>query len=803
VAEENKEGISEKVPGATATAVTVEIGLVGHSPSKKISVFLPPGDPVPYDKVDRPLTGKHGPRLDGPRKVTGRATYTHDVSRPGMLHGRVLRSPYAHADIVSIDTSKLDAMGVVWVKPEKKKVRYHGEAVLALAASTPQLADDALHAVTVRYDVKPHTVRLVDAMRPGAPLVFEKPVEEKRSAGDAPSSGGAVAQHGNVKGPKVSGARRGVPVPPRELDAFNGEVAKALAEADATLELTLTTAVQTHVPMETHSLFAEWEGDRLKVYASTQGTFTVKDELATVLGIPKDKVEVVAEYVGGGFGAKFGAGDYGVFAAQLAKKAGKPVRLILDRKEEHLAAGNRPDSINTIKVGYKKDGTVTAVQYTSVGTAGVATGTGTGSFAKNAYDFPNVKVEESDVFTHLGPGCAMRAPGHPQGAFTVEAALDAVADACGLDPLAVRFKNDPSEVRRAEWEAAARAIGWSRRDAITKANKAAATAGLPLRRGLGCAAAVWYNIVSKGSQVQVRVHRDGTVEVENGVQEIGGGIRTAVGLVTAEELGLPVEAVSVHIGNSKYPFGPASGGSTTTASLIPAVRAAAYHAARKLAEVAAPLLGARPEDVTLGGGAFLANGKRADWAKVCGRMSGESILAIGDRAPDFDGTDPRLFGAQFVDVVVDTETGVVRVEKVAAAHSCGLAVWKTGVESQIRGGVLQGVSYALFEERVIDLPTGRFMNPNIEQYKILGAQDVPEVVTIVLDLFAGRNNAHARGIGEPAVVPTAAAIANAVSHALGSRITDLPITPARVLAASPTLQSPLRAERASGAEVRA
>ena len=770
---------------ADSVKTKIKVGLAGHT--TEMEVALPPGDPVPYETVDRPLTGKRGPRLDGPQKVTGRAVYTHDVNRPGMLHGRILRSPYAHADIVSIDTSKLDAMGVVWVKPDKKKVRYHGEAVLALAAATPRLADDALAAVAVKYDVKPHTVRLVDAMRDGAPLVFEKAVEEKRSAGDAPASGGSVEQHGNVRGPKTSG---------------KGDVVKGFAEADATLELTLTTAVQTHVPMETHALFAEWEGENLKVYASTQGTFTVKDELATVLGVPKDKVEVVSEFVGGGFGAKFGAGDYGVFAAQLAKKAGKPVKMILDRKGEHLAAGNRPDSINTIKVGYKKDGTVTAVKYTSVGTAGIATGTGTGSFAKNAYGFANVTVDESDVFTHLGPGCAMRAPGHPQGAFTVEAALDAVAEACGMDPLAVRYKNDPSEIRRAEWEAAAKAIGWSRRDAITKANKAAAAAGLPLRRGLGCAAAVWYTIVSKGSQVQVRVHKDGAVEVENGVQEIGCGIRTAIGLVTAEELGLPAEAVSVHIGNSKYPFGPASGGSTTTTSLIPAVRSAAFHAARKLAEIAAPLLGASPDDIALQGGGFVANGKRADWAKVCSRMSGESILATGDRAPDFDGTDARLFGAQFAEVVVDVETGVVRVEKVAAAHTCGLSVWKTGVESQIRGGVLQGVSYALFEERIIDLPTGRFLNPNIEQYKILGARDVPEVAITVIDLFAGKNNAHVRGIGEPAVIPTAAAIANAVSHALGSRVTDLPITPARVLAASPTLRSPVRAENAAPAGLR-
>ena len=190
-------------------------------------------------------------------------------------------------------------------------------------------------------------------------------------------------------------------------------------------------------------------------------------------------MNVRAEFTGGGFGSKFGAGDYGVFAAKLAKKAGKPVLMALDRKEEQLAAGNRPDSWNRVKLGYKNDGTVTAVDYESFGTAGVATGTGTGAFAKSAYGFPAVRVAESDVFTHLGPGCAMRAPGHPQGCFAVETALEALADRLGMDPLDLRLKNDPSEVRRAEWEIGAKEFGWSRRAGITKANAAAAAAGEP------------------------------------------------------------------------------------------------------------------------------------------------------------------------------------------------------------------------------------------------------------------------------------------------------------------------------------
>jgi xanthine dehydrogenase YagR molybdenum-binding subunit len=765
--EREKEKISEKVPGGAANAVTIEIGLAPPYPSKKISVILPPGDPAPYAMGPRPVTGKRGPRLDGPVKVTGRAVFTHDARRPGMLHGRILRSPYAHAKIVSIDTSRAEKIpGVVIESPGKDVLRYHGDAILALAAPTRTAADEALRAVKVVYDVLPHTVSLEDARKEGSPLVFAKPVEEKRSAGDVPGAAAVLPQKGNVRGPKTSG---------------KGDVDRGFGDAEGTLEVVTTTSVQTHVPLETHALFAEWVGDTLEVQASTQGTFSVKDELAEVFKLPKDKVRVRAEFTGGGFGAKFGAGDYGVWAAKLAKKAGKPVLMALDRKEEHLAAGNRPDSWNRVKLGYRKDGTVTAVDYESFGTAGVATGTGTGSFAKAAYGFPAVRVAESDVFTNLGPGCAMRAPGHPQGCFAVETALEELADRLGMDPLALRLKNDPSEVRRAEWEIGAKEIGWSRRAEITKANAAAAAAGSPLRRGLGCAAALWYTFVAPGSQVLVRIHRDGTVEVENGVQDIGGGPRTPIAMVVAEELRLPVGKIHVKIGDSRYPFGPASGGSVTIGSLIPAVRAAAVHAREKLLGVASRVLGAPESDVTLENGAFSAKGRTADFRKVCSRLSGETLVATGDRAKDYEGLDTRIFGAQFAEVAVDVETGVVAVKKVVAVHDCGQPVWKTGVESQIRGGVLQGVSYALFEERVVDARSGRVLNPNVEFYKVLGSRDTPEIVPLLVDLYPGKNNAHARGIGEPATVPTAAAVANAVAHATGVRPTALPITPARLL----------------------
>ncbi len=749
----------------------IRVGLAGKTVEKEIEI--PAGDPPPLEEGQpRRVFGSRRSRVDGRFTVTGRAVYTHDVRRTDLLYGRILRSPHAHARVLSVDTSKAEKIpGVVIHLLDKKVLRYHGDPVLALAAPSLRAADDALRAVDVTYEILPHSVTLDDAMKDGAPLVFEKAVQERRTAGDAPGGGGTVPQRGNVRGPRTSG--RG-----------EKDLTKLFAEADGVVELTLRTQVQTHACMETHSFFAEWKGDELHVVASTQGVFSVRDELSQVFELPKDKVHVTAEYVGGGFGSKFGAGDYGVFTARLAKKAGKPVKMILDRKDDQLAGGNRPDSLNRMKAAYRKDGTVTGFEYVCFGTAGVATGAGTGSVVKNSYAFPNVKVEESDVFTHLGPGCAMRAPGHPQGTLAVEAVLDEIAGRLKMDPVAVRLANDPIDIRRAEWEEGKKKIGWERRDRMAARNREAEAKGLPLRRGLGCAASVWYNIVSPGSQVIVRIHRDGSVEAENGVPEIGCGNPTTIALAVAEELGLAPAAIRVKWGASKYPYGPASGGSTTTVSLIPAVRAAAWHAAGKLRMLAAALLGAASENaVSVGEGVFASGGKTVPWKSVCAKLPGDVLVATGDRAKDYDGTDPRIFGVQFAEVVVDVETGIVKVEKVVAVHDCGLPVWRTGVESQIKGGVLQGISYALFEERIVDKRTGRFLNANVETYKILGSKDAPEIVPVLIDLYAGRNNTHTRGVGEPATIPTSAAVVNAISHALGVRITEVPVTPARVLAA--------------------
>ena len=514
-----------------------------------------------------------------------------------------------------------------------------------------------------------------------------------------PSAGGAVPQHGNVRGPKKSG---------------KGDVVKGFAEAEATLELTVTTSVQTHVAMETHSLFAEWEGDSLKVYASTQGTFTVKDELARCSASRRTRSRSSPSTWAAASAPSSEPGDYGVFAAQLAKKAGKPVKLILDRKEEHLAAGNRPDSINTIKLGYRKDGTVTAVQYTSVGTAGVATGTGTGSFVKNAYGFPNVQGRGVRRL-HASRARLRDARARPPAgrASRSKAALDAVAEACGLDPLAVRLKNDPSDVRRAEWEAAAKAIGWSRRDAITQANKAAAAGpaapARPRLRGGGLVQHRHQGLAGPGPRPPRR-HGRGRERRSGDRRRDPHGDRASS---TAEELGLPVEPSTWDRATPGTRSGPPPAArrrrprSFRPSAPRPITPPASWRRSRRLSSAR------RSEDVKLGGGRLsreretgrLGEGLRADERRVHSRHGRPRARLRRDRSAPLRRAIRRRRRRRRDGASSESRRSPPRT-------TCGLSVWKTGVESQIRGGVLQGVSYALFEERVVDLPTGRFLNPN-------------------------------------------------------------------------------------------
>jgi xanthine dehydrogenase YagR molybdenum-binding subunit len=759
----------------------IRVGFEGDFQVKEIEISE--GDPAPWDPSRKfSILGGRVPRLDGKAKTTGEAKYSIDVRLPGMLYGRILRCPLPAATVKSLDLSAAKKMpgvrAVLVIAKPGDKLRFAGQEVAAVAADTPDQAGDALAAIQVAYDARPFVVAMDAARKPDAPLVFEGRTETKTSGGDVESGAKNLPRNGNVLGPRASS---------------KGDVDAGFKKADAVVEGTYATQVQTHSALETHGLVARWEGEELTVWASTQGIFDMRDQLAETLGIPVSKVRVITEYMGGGFGAKFGPRVEGLTAAKLAKEAGAPVKLFLDRKEEQLASGNRPSAVQTVKAGATKDGKLTALQLTVYGNGGTNGGTGTSGPIKNTYACENLKVDEYDVFTNAGPGTAMRAPGHPQGMFALEATMDELAHAIGMDPLEFRMKNDPSAVRREQFRMGAEKIGWKDRDARRK------TSDPSIVRGVGVGAAVWYNTGSTGPRATVTIHRDGSAEVEHGAQDLGTGSRTMIAIVAAEELGLPIEKVSVSIGDSRLPFAPDSGGSTTTPSSAPTIRRAAYQAKLALARAVAREWKIPAERVTVADGRVSAPGDPkhdATWAEACKILPSEGVAATAERADNHEDAWKRFTtGAQFAEVEVDTATGKVRVDRIVAVHDCGVPINRLATESQIQGGVIQGVSYALFEDRVLDRPTGRMVNPNVEAYKIAGSLDVPEIEVLLVSVWDGINNTNSVGIGEPSTVPTAAAIANAVSHALGVRIRQIPITPEVVLRAA--------GDRRAGSEGRA
>lgn len=759
---------------------------------------------VPADEPDQlppnedlKSIGQRVHRVDGPLKTTGRARYTADVYLPGMLYGAMVNSTVPHARIRSIDMSKAQAYpgvkgvyvlqhlsDVAEVQDKSKElpskypiVRFAGQPIGGIAATSQAAAYEAAKLVEIDYEQLPFVTTVEEARRPNAPTVYPAPVEMGGTAG---GGGGPanVPQKGNVRGPAV-GPRGGE----------RGSIEKGFSEADVVVEGDYKTQIQTHSALETHGVVADWKPDMLTVYASTQGTSSVRDEMAEVFNLPKSRVRVITEYMGGGFGAKFGAGNFGVVAAALSKQTGAPVKLMLTRKDEHLSVGNRPDARIHLKAGAKKDGTLTALHLVSYGTAGVGTGAGTAGPTQNMYKCDNVRTEENDVFINAGPASAMRAPGHPQGCFALEQMIDEVAEKLSLDPLEMRDKIDDHAARREERRIGAQLANWSAR------HKAGADSGA-VKRGLGVAQSVWYRIGNLDSSAEVRITRDGSVELLSGVQDIGGGIRTVLAQIVAEELGLRPQDVAIRIGDTNFPQGPPSGGSMTTNSITPAARNAAYKAKLEFLDQVALLLNVSAEDLVLSDGKVFAknnSGASLTFKQAASRMKRDEVAARASRVADY-GTDNgqggrrrstfiTYGGVQFAQVAVDTETGVIQVEKVWAVHDCGRPMNPLLLESQINGGVLQGLSYALYENRVLDRNSGLMLNANLEQYKIAGSRETPEIKVHVIEQYYGLSSTDAGGIGEPAKIPTAAAIANAFYNATGVRIRELPMRPAAVLAA--------------------
>ena len=705
-----------------------------------------------YSWPEKPaLLGTRVTRLDGADKVTGRARYSYDINRPGLIYGKIVRSPYPHARVVSVDlTAAQRAPGVkaalVYREPGTQ-VMYQGDPVAAVAADTEERARDAARLVRVRYEPLPHLASVEQAMAADAPKVFPT---------------------GNVRdGQKDE----------------TGDLAAGFAKAAHTVEQTYATHVITHVCLETHGCVCEWNGDTLTAWISTQAVIQSAQQFAQALGIPQSNVHCITQYMGGGFGSKFGPDAQGIICAKLAKQANAPVKLMLDRKEEHLDTGNRPSATAHIRAGVASDGTLTAFDAESWGTGGA--GAPSGFPLPYIYNFPNRKRVHKDVFINAGLQRAMRAPGHPQGCFLTEILMDELADQVKMDPVAFRIKNLPPAGPNAMWAQyfrdGAKRFGWDGRHPTGDQTRG------PIKTGMGVSAHRWGG-AGRGSHAHVDILSDGTAVVKCGTQDIGTGTRTIVAMVAAETFGLPVSGVKVEIGDSTLPFSGGSGGSTTAASVTPAIRVTCTDALDALFAKVAPTLGVAATDLVADGGRIHVNGnvsKGLAWKDACKLIGTEPISVDGQWQDGLSGAGTS--GVQFAEAQVDIETGIVRVTRILAMQDCGLIVDRLTAESQAYGGVIAAINFALFEDRILDRVTGQMVNPNMEWYLLAGMSDVP-AIDIVLNNMPERG---VIGIGEPPTVSTASAIANAVRNATGATIRSLPLHPHKVLAA-------IEQERAGG-----
>jgi len=693
----------------------------------------------PFDKMK--YIGREIPRTDGPEKVKGTAKYTQDINLPEMLYGKILRSPHAHAYIRHIDISpaeKHPGVKAVLVL-DKYTVRYSGEEIAAVAAISPDIAEEALGLIKVDFELLPFVVTEEEAMKPEAPRIHEQ---------------GNVSWNGGGNKEKVE---------------------KLLAESAYMVEDTLRTQVQVHNTLETHSVVCQWENDKLKAWISTQGVHGARDDFAKLFELGQDKLEVICEYMGGGFGSKFPIGVEGMVAGRLARMTGKPVKVILTRKEEYLAAGNRPSSIQKIKIGCDSKGKLTAFWIEDYGTGGINADAWFPS--PYVYKVPREAIyrRHGDVRINAGEARPQRAPGHPQGQFGMEIIIDELAEKAGMDPLEFRMLNDPSETRQRQYKIGAQKIGWYERR-----NKVPGSQPGPVKRGIGVGSGTWGGGGDNSTKVQIDIYPDGKVKVATGTQDLGTGIRTLVHQVCAEALGIPMEYIATDIGRSTLPFSTASGGSMTTGSVVPAVKNAGDKALEQMFAVVAPVLKVEAGDLVCEEGVIFSSKDRSrsiKW-KEAAALLGSKVISVTEGWVE-GLSSSGVAGCQFIEVEVDTETGRIKPVKVVAVHDFGLAVNMLTSRNQIYGGVIMGLDWALLEDRTMDSNTGTMVNPNMENYKIAGTLDIPEI-EVVIDNMPERG---VIGLGEPPVIPPAGALANAVYNAIGVRMRSIPMTPDRVLEA--------------------
>jgi CO/xanthine dehydrogenase Mo-binding subunit len=714
--------------------------------------------------ADLALVGRPTPRQDGPSRAAGRVRYTVDVRLAGMLHAAVLRSPVAHGRVRSLDLEAARATPGV-------RAAIGPESDLSLTTRDPLLAAEPA------YAGQPIAVVAADTLEAARAGVLALAID--------------LEVLGHVIDPQVALHERHFITEPS--DDARGDADAALAAAEVRIELALDTPAQLQTALEPHAAVASWDGDRLTAWISTQGMFSARDELAQAFGLRRDAVRVLTEFVGGGFGAKQGAGFEGLAAAELARITGRPVRLVNDRHAEQLDGGRRAATLQTVRLGARRDGTITAIDADGV----IAMGQGGWTFpllapARTLYRCDDVRALTFRVRTNLRAQNAFRAPGVMEGTTAFEQAIDELALALDLDPLELRRRNHAdvdqvsglpysSKQLLACYDRAAELAGWAGREALRTAP------GDGLLRGMGCATQIWWGGGGPPSHATVRIDADGHASVVTGIQDIGTGVLTGAQIVAAEELGLSLDHVRV-VGGDTAPnvYGPVAGGSQTTPSVMPAVRSAAAKVRKTLLQLAGDVFEIAAGDLEIRNGRIRSRDGAidVDVTEVTGKLGDATIDGSGSRGVNLEGFVVHTFGCQIAQVAVDAELGEVRVERIVAVHDVGRIVNPLTASSQVEGGVLQGVAFALSEELVIDPTTGVPVNAHLDDYKIPTIADVPEIV-IDFPHVADANlpNIGAKGLGEPPIIPTAAAIANAFAHATGRRAAALPLTRDRVLEA--------------------
>jgi CO/xanthine dehydrogenase Mo-binding subunit len=742
------------------------------------------------------VVGKPMPRLDGADSVTGRATYTVDIALPGLLHARLFRSHLPHAKIRRLDVARARALnGVAAVltaadAPSKRfgfgvqdeelfardKARYVGDVIAAVAAGDEATADQALDLIECDYERLPAALTVDEALGENAPLVHEQLSSYHMNA--------VLARDWHpVFGTNIA----------HQTSFAKGDIDLGFAEADEIFDDTFRSQQVQHCSLEPHAVVAEWDGDRLTLWTSTQKVFLVRSGLVDLFDLPEKKIRVIGSKVGAGFGGK-NAMRLEPYAAALAIKTGKPVRLVNSRAEEFFAAAGSVPAIVRIRTGVKKDGTITAraMEFTW-DTGAYAEGlAGSNRALKDGvgpYKISNIRVSSTLVYTNKLRGCPFRGLGIPEAVWAGESQMDMISQKLGIDPVELRLRNCLHTGD--ETPAGDRANHIALRECLLKVSAELERwkKSAPADHGFGVALLHKSPTTSaSSSNARVRIAADGNVELFIGATDVGGGTGTSLGQIVAEELSVPIGAIRVVIADTELtPFDHGTYSSRVTPYVGAAVKLAAADARRQIAAKAAQLWNLPIERIRCAKRKVSAAGQRPlTWTALLERTQTTEIVGIGaSQSKRLWAEDPSQqtrdasapgwpFGAQAVEVTVDRETGMIKLVRVASAHDVGKAINPLAVTSQIEGGIMMGLGYALSESLLFD--EGKITNASFADYKIPTMRDIPAATPIIVEKNYQSEPYGAKGIGEMAVFGIAPAVANAVARLTGARIKDLPLS---------------------------